>query len=236
MFQNSVLPSVSMDLTQNLTGTLPRIGIGQGLARLERILPLPRTFREYVAWLTVMVGITCLALLQVWATLQISAAQSQAGALRAQYRLIEEENAELLWTISHFTTLERVQREAATMGYVPTLQRRYVQPQRFAGQGSATVPPRETVAPQSHAPALPAAEVPAEVPAQDVPLAQPRLPVMSGPALASPQGGIGQDWLDRWRVLSAEWGAAARGLGASWAEALARIDLSNYLWIDRPDR
>lgn len=227
MFQNSVLPSVSMDLTQNLTGTLPRIGMWQGLARLERILPLPRTFREYMAWLTIMLGVTGLALLQVWVTLQISAAESQASVLRAQYRLIEEENAELLWTISHFTTLERVEREAATMGYVPTLQRRYVQPQVFARLESATVQAREAVAPEIGTPAV--------APAQEAPLAQPQLPVTSGPAF-SPQGEIGQDWPERWRALTAEWGATARALSASWGAALARIDLSNYLWISRPDR
>lgn len=127
MFQNSPLPSVSADITRNITGALPRVSLWPGFVRLETLLPLPRTFREYLLLLPLIFAVTVLALLQVWTSMQISQTRLEVSSLRGQYVLKEQENAQLLWEISHFTTLERVVVEANAAGYVPALHRRYVQ-------------------------------------------------------------------------------------------------------------
>ena len=141
MFQNSALPSVSAEITRNIAGSLPRVRAWQGLARLDMLVPLPRTLREYMVWLILMASVTVLALLQVWATLQISQAQVELDALRAQSVLIEQDNAQLLWEISHYTTLERVETEAKAAGFVPALKRRYVTPARRAAASPAVSSP-----------------------------------------------------------------------------------------------
>ncbi len=136
MFQNSALPSVSVDITRNIAGSLPRFRTWQGLTRLSSLIPLPRTFREYLAWLLILVGMTALALIQVWATLQIRQTELEVQTLRNQYVLIEQENAQLLWEISQYTTLERVEVEARVAGFVPALNRRYVPGESVSTGGS----------------------------------------------------------------------------------------------------
>lgn len=127
MFQNSSLPSVSADITRNITGALPRVPLWPGFVRLETLLPLPRTFREYLLLLPLIAAVTALALLQVWTSMQVSQTRLEVNNLRGQYVMKEQENAQLLWEISHFTTLERVVVEANAAGYVPALNRRYVE-------------------------------------------------------------------------------------------------------------
>lgn len=218
MFQNSALPSVSVDITQTITGSLPRLRAWEGLARLDQMLPLPRTFREYLVWLLMMAGVTALALLQISVTLQISQTQAEANLLQRQYVLLEQENAQLLWEISHFTTLERVQSEAVAAGFVPTLNRRYVP----ADSSTAFVPavgPDTALAAgsQPESRALPVADGP-ETGALDVSL----LPdLWDDLALA---------WAEKTQAISSQTQQIRDRLSRQWL----KIDLSRYLWIGNP--
>ena len=122
MFQNSALPTATVELPQ----ALRRTGSPASLGRLVHWIPLPRTAREYAIWTAAMLLVTGLVALQIWLSLRITQARQALDALQTEYRLIEQENAELLWQISQFTSLERVQIEATRMGYVPALQHQYL--------------------------------------------------------------------------------------------------------------
>ncbi|HRJ41150.1 MAG: hypothetical protein KJZ86_14425 [Caldilineaceae bacterium] len=216
MFQHSTLPSVSVDITRNLTDALPRLSGWAGLSSLER-LPLPRTFREYLLWLLILAAVTGLALLQVWVALQISQAELNVAELRNQYQMIEQENAQLLWEISHFTTLERVQSEAVAAGFVPVLHRRYVTPQ------SSGAPRKSAVAAAGQMAQI-------ETPLWSV--------QMDNASLGLP-GDLGAVW-EEWKVSWRGWGQSIQEMGeaisAGFARQWAKIDLSGYLWIGSSDR
>ncbi|MBX3051172.1 MAG: hypothetical protein KF753_06860 [Caldilineaceae bacterium] len=218
MFQNSALPSVSVDITRNIAGSLPRMRAWQGLARLDQILPLPNSFREYLVWLLMMTGTAALAVLQVWASLQISQAQTDVNLLRSQYALAEQENAQLLWEISHFTTLDRVQTEAASAGFVPTLKRRYVK--------------SDTVAAPSPDPALAVATTGTQSPTQP--------PAAASWAVQMPEEGaqFADIFSSRWTEWQGQWAEFSRTIGEDagrFQDAVrqqwSKIDLSRYLWI-----
>lgn len=217
MFQNSTLPSISVDITQTIAGSLPRLRAWQGLARLDQLLPLPRTFREYLVWLLMMAGVTALALLQVSVTLQISQTQAEADLLRRQYVLIEQQNAQLLWEISHFTTLERVQSEAVAAGFVPALNRRYV----TANPSTAFVPTASTEA--------------AAARSQPEVLA---VPVADGPSVGALDTTPLPSLWDEWAVVWADSSQALRLRTNQFRDSLSqqwlKIDLSRYLWIGNP--
>lgn len=210
MFQNSTLPSVSVDITRNIAGSLPRLRAWQGLARLETLLPLPRTFREYLLWLLMMAGVMALALLPVWATLQISQTQIELNGLRSQYILIEQENAQLLWEISHYTTLERVEAEAAAAGFVPALKRRYVTPEPLSTAYPALL--RDPAA----------STTVAESSVWSVNVGVETTQLWDG-------------WSQRWKQLRQ--GIAESVVGASDAvqQQMLKIDISRYLWIGKPN-
>ncbi|MBI3959086.1 MAG: hypothetical protein HY328_09775 [Chloroflexi bacterium] len=215
MFQNSTLPSVSVDITRNIAGSLPRLRAWQGLARLETLLP--RTFREYLLWLLLMAGVMALALLQVSATLQISQTQVELDDLRNQYLLIEQENAQLLWEISHYTTLERVEAEAAAAGFVPALRRRYVTPEPLSATYSAL----------SRDPAA-AAEV-AESFAWSVDVdAESR-------QFAVEFSQLWDGWSGRWKQLRQAIADSAVAAGDAVQQQMLKIDISRYLWIGKPN-
>ena len=211
MFQNSALPSVSVDITQTIAGSLPRLRAWQGLARLDQLLPLPRTFREYLVWLLMMAGVTALALLQISVTLQISQTQAEADLLRRQYVQIEQQNAQLLWEISHFTTLERVQSEAVAAGFVPALKRRYVP----ADSSTSFVPAVDTGAAEAHA-----------------------VPIGEGPGAGTLDETSFPNLWDDLAVVWAEKTQALRSQTTQFRDNLSqqwlKIDLSRYLWIGNP--
>lgn len=121
MFQNSALPTA----TVNLPHTLQQSGVVRGLKGLPIWLPLPRTGREYLLWTAIMVALAVLITVQLWLSLQIAEADQTLAVLRAEYTVVEQENAELLWQISQYTALNRIQTEAIQVGYVPGLQREY---------------------------------------------------------------------------------------------------------------
>ena len=223
MFQNSALPSVSVDITQTITGSLPRLRAWEGLARLDQLLPLPRTFREYFVWLLMMAGVTALALLQISVTLQISQTQAEANLLQRQYRLLEQENAQLLWEISHFTTLERVQSEAVAAGFVPTLNRRYVP----ADSSTAFVPAvgPDTALVTSNQPESRALSV-ANGPVAD----GPEMGALDARLLPDLWDDLGLVWAEKTQALRSQTQQLRDSLSQQWL----KIDLSRYLWIGNP--
>lgn len=222
MFQNSALPSVSVDITQTISGSLPRLRAWQGLARLDQLLPLPRSFREYLVWVVMMAGVTVLALLQISVTLQISQVEADAQLLKSQYVRIEQRNAELLWQISHFTTLERVQSEAVAAGFVPALHRRYV-----AVDSSISVAP--TNSPEVVAVAAPRSQVETPVAAVTVGPEMGRLDESSLPNLWDDLAVV---WAEKTQALGSQTAQLRDSLRQQWL----KIDLSRYLWIGNPHK
>ena len=216
MFQNSALPSVSVDITRNIAGSLPRIRHWQGLARLDALLPLPRTLREYLAWLLIFVGVAALALLQVWVTLQISQTQMEANTLRSQYVLVEQANAQLLWEISHYTTLERIEVEAAAAGFVPALKRRYVQPET-AQTLSPALPPDSAVLTEAPENSAWSVDVNADT-----------------TEMSAQFSHLWDGWTAQWQQLRQSAGESLSGLGDAAQEQWMQIDISRFIWIGSP--
>ncbi len=120
MFQNSTFPS-AVDLPQNLPHAQPL----RALRRLAHVLPLPQGARDYLIWTLIMLAVTGMVLLQVLLSMQITQTELILDDLGLEYTQIEQENAELLWQISQFTHLERIETEARRMGYGPGLNPEY---------------------------------------------------------------------------------------------------------------
>ena len=72
-----------------------------------------------------MLAVTGMVLLQVWLSMQITQTGLILDELSMEYTQLEQENAELLWQISQFTHLERIETEAKRMGYGPGLNPEY---------------------------------------------------------------------------------------------------------------
>ena len=105
---------------------LPRIHVFRGLVWLDDFVPLPQTLKGYLLFALALTIICGLAVFQVWTSLRITQARAELAALRVQYSLIEQKNAELLWQIGQRTTLEQVQMRAVQLDFHPALKRNYI--------------------------------------------------------------------------------------------------------------
>ena len=105
---------------------LSRFRVLRGLAWLDSIVPLPQTLRGYLLFVLALTVVCGLAVFQVWTSLRISQARGVLDALRVQYILIEQKNAELLWQIGQRTTLEQVHTRAVQLDFRPALERNYI--------------------------------------------------------------------------------------------------------------
>ncbi len=105
---------------------LSRFRVLRGLIWLDDIVPLPQTLRGYLFFVLALTVVCALAVVQVWTSLRITQARAELEALRVQYSLIAQKNAELLWQIGQRTTLEHVQLRAVQLDFRPALQRNYV--------------------------------------------------------------------------------------------------------------
>lgn len=208
MFQHTTASAIPVDLP----APGPRTSILQGLGRVEQILP--RTPREYLLWTLVMGVVAGLAALQVAVTLQVHQARQELFALQQEFGRIERDNAQLLWQIGQYTTLERVAQEAARMDFRPTLKRTYLIADPFAG------PPGQPTGARPEEPAGPANPQPSL--AQDEPLvlgngSLPTLPWAGGsPSWGQAQLLAGKAWLQTTV-------AAGRELWSAWAERFSRL-------------
>ena len=108
------------------SSNLSRFRVLRGLIWLDDIVPLPQTLRGYLFFVLALSVVCCLAVVQVWTSLRITQARAELEALRVQYSLVEQKNAELLWQIGQRTTLEHVQLRAVQLDFRPALQRNYV--------------------------------------------------------------------------------------------------------------
>ena len=103
-----------------------RIRVLRGLVWLDDIVPLPQTLRGYLLFVMALTVVCGLAVFQVWTSLRITQARGELEALRVQYSLVEQRNAELLWQIGQRTTLEQVQTRAVQLDFRPALERNYI--------------------------------------------------------------------------------------------------------------
>lgn len=108
------------------SSNLSRFRVLRGLVWLDDIVPLPQTLRGYLFFVLALTVVCSLAVVQVWTSLRITQARAELEALRVQYSLVEQKNAELLWQIGQRTTLEHVQLRAVQLDFRPALQRNYV--------------------------------------------------------------------------------------------------------------
>ena len=108
------------------SSNLSRFRVLRGLVWLDDLVPLPQTLRGYLFFVLALSAVCILAVVQVWTSLRITQARAELEALRVQYSLVEQKNAELLWQIGQRTTLEHVQLRAVQLEFRPALQRNYV--------------------------------------------------------------------------------------------------------------
>ncbi|MBI1298213.1 hypothetical protein GC175_25045 [bacterium] len=120
MFQNSTLPS-AVDMPHSL----PHTQTWRAIKRAVRMLPMPQTARDYLVWVVIMAAIAGMVSMQILLSMRIQQTQLVLNDLTSQYVAVEQENAEILWQISQFTHLERIQTEAQRMGYGPGLNPEY---------------------------------------------------------------------------------------------------------------
>ncbi len=120
MFQNSTLPS-AVDMPHSL----PHTQTWRAIKRAVRMLPMPQTARDYLIWVVIMAAIAGMVSMQILLSMRIQQTQLVLTDLTGQYVAVEQENAEILWQISQFTDLERIQTEAQRMGYGPGLNPEY---------------------------------------------------------------------------------------------------------------
>ncbi|MCB0113431.1 MAG: hypothetical protein R2873_22945 [Caldilineaceae bacterium] len=120
MFQNSTLASV-VELPQNL----PHTQVLRTARRALRAFPYPQTARDYLIWLAGMAVLAAMVSMQILLSMQIQQTSQVLDGLTAEFVAVEQENAELLWQISQFTHLERIETEAVRMGYGPGLNPEY---------------------------------------------------------------------------------------------------------------
>ena len=93
---------------------------------VRQTLRLPTTWREYLAFLLILVLIGSAAALQVALSVQIMQATVTLQELEGEILRIERDNAELVWQIGQNIGLDDVQRRARRLGYVPVEATRYV--------------------------------------------------------------------------------------------------------------
>ena len=117
---------------------LARIRVLRGLVWLDHVVPLPQTMRGYLLFVLALTVVCGLAVFQVWTSLRITQARGELDALRVQYSLIEQRNAELLWQIGQRTTLEQVQTRAVQLDFRPALERNYI-PNPYDVRGAPVV-------------------------------------------------------------------------------------------------
>jgi hypothetical protein len=72
-----------------------------------------------------MLMMSGLIAVQIWISLAIAQARQEIVVLQQEYTFVEQANAEMLWKISQYTSLEHVQREARRAGFVPSLRPSY---------------------------------------------------------------------------------------------------------------
>lgn len=120
MFQNSTLPSAV-----EMPHSLPHTQMWRAIKRAVRMLPMPQTARDYFIWVSIMAAIAGMVSMQILLSMRIQQTQLVLNDLTSQYVAVEQENAEILWQISQFTHLERIQTEAQRMGYGPGLNPEY---------------------------------------------------------------------------------------------------------------
>ena len=127
MFQPNTLNQAVIDVKS----PLPRIPAAESLRRLGRAIPFPQTFPEFLRWTLALAFLTLGISLYVWTSVLITQTEMQVAQLKAQHARLEQENAQILWQISQYTSLERVQAQAQEQGYIPMTQRRYVKTNRL---------------------------------------------------------------------------------------------------------
>ena len=113
-----------------------RLRVLRGLVWLDDIVPLPQTLRGYLLFVLALTVVCGLAVFQVWTSLRITQARGELEALRVQFSLVEQRNAELLWQIGQRTTLEQVQTRAVQLDFRPALERNYI-PSPYKASGAA---------------------------------------------------------------------------------------------------
>ncbi|GEM_PF-2584545 len=147
MFQPNTLNQAVIDVKS----PLPRIPAAENLRRLGRAIPFPKTFPEFLRWSLALAFLTLGISLYIWTSVLITQARMDVARLKAQHARLEQENAQILWQISQYTSLERVQAQAQERGYIPMAQRRYV---TVNGALSEPVIPRPTAQAPQPGPAL----------------------------------------------------------------------------------
>ncbi len=142
MYQHSTLSQTTIEIGSSLTRTT----VQNGLRTLNRLVPLPDSFAGFLSWALVLAIVAGGILLQVWTSLLITEARMELASLQTQHAELERENAQILWQISQYASLEKVEQRARELGYVPATQRRYVSSGQPVAAGANPAPVAATAA------------------------------------------------------------------------------------------
>jgi hypothetical protein len=144
-----IASAVSTELSASLQQTLT----SRRLRNLEQYASLPDSFSSFMLLILAVALISGGMALLIAQSVQIFQLRQQIDKVSAAYQAVERQNAELIWAIAQYTSLDRVRQRALALGYGPPSQRHYVV--QGAQANTAFI---EQVAPPN--PAQPAAESP----------------------------------------------------------------------------
>lgn len=93
---------------------------------IEQSLPLPTGPRGFLLYLCGLILITGGMAILTLMSAQIAQSQRELASLNREHRLIQQQNADLIWHIARETNLERIERRLTAKGYVPVTDVQYL--------------------------------------------------------------------------------------------------------------
>ncbi|MCX6043869.1 MAG: hypothetical protein NT075_02055 [Chloroflexi bacterium] len=126
MLQPSAISSpISMELTESLQQTLSGGKIWK-LKALGLTIPLPNTARGFLLFLLGLAVVCGGMVMQITLSIQIWQTTAKIDKLKAEYRVIEQQNTAIVWEIAQTSTLESVRQRAQALNYKIVMDRYYI--------------------------------------------------------------------------------------------------------------
>lgn len=107
-------------------------GLQQLVGLVDSTLRLPDSPRAFAVYLLGLVIVFIGAFLHVLVAAQIMQAEFKLNQLREEYRVIEQQNGDIIFQIARDTNMQRLHERVLARGYVPVQEREYVFPSSAA--------------------------------------------------------------------------------------------------------
>ncbi len=95
------------------------------LKRLDPSLWLPATVGSFIRFFVVIAVLVLGSTVNIYISAQISEAKIEQRALAAEYLAIQQQNAQIAWEISEYTSLDQIRQRAVNIGYIGAPSRSY---------------------------------------------------------------------------------------------------------------